>query len=136
MYFERNPEAYFLADDYSQEQRDILGKLPRLCREVRVIQRKADPHGHVELIDKRCQHSRGVNGFDPDCQIDGLEHALNNITREKATFIWNKLLIPNRQHVRGIVESSRRKTFEDCEQEKKNSPVGELAMRLTWVNWQ
>ncbi len=133
MYFERNPDTYFLADDYSQEQQDALTGLPWLLRAVPVRRNDPDSHGYVNVINNRGWHERGVEAFDPNCQIHGLEHALKNITREKAAFIWNKLLGPNKQHVRGIVESSTNQNFSYPKREEKLSPVGKLAMELSWL---
>jgi hypothetical protein len=139
MYFAGNGSAWFLADDYSQEQRDELAKLhelaklPCLCQTVRVTRREADDHSYVAVTDERGWHERGVDGFDPNCQIAGLEHALKTITSEKAAFVWNKLLVPNRQQLRGIVESSSKQTFEHPKREQKLSSVGKLAMEFSWL---
>jgi hypothetical protein len=133
LYFKDNGCACFLADDYSPDERDMLCTQTWLCRQVRIDRRQPDYRGYVPLTTAFGKHSRGVDGFDPDCQIDGLEHALQTITREKAAFIWNGLLLPNWKSLRGVVESSTRQTFAEPRREERLSPAGTLVTTLRWL---
>ena len=84
IYFEGNPAAYFLHDIYKEEfKREQLKKLGCLD-EIKVNCKKQQMwDGHIQIADSYGYHVRGLNGFDPDFEIIGLEHALNNITFEK-----------------------------------------------------
>jgi hypothetical protein len=56
--------------------------------------------GHVIVAAEYGRHKRGRNGFDPTCQIDGLEHALQHPTIEKAGRLdtdWQRVWKPRKK---------------------------------------
>lgn len=75
----------------------------------------------------------GLNGFDPDIEVDGLEYALTHPTIERSLFIWNHIAIANADCIRGIVESSTRQTYENRSREEEVSEFGELLMDTAWL---
>ena len=56
---------------------------------VRVKRKEKNWQGHVVVKSQHSCHERGLDGFDPNIQVDGLEPALDNPTPEKSAFIWN-----------------------------------------------
>ncbi len=132
LYFQGNPEAW-LVDDYEEA---VIKQLKQLGvnSSVRISCKETNYGGEVIICNCHGLHRKGLNGFDPDCTVDGLEHALNNITAEKAAFIWNKILIPHRKHIYGTVVSATRQDYSNKEEEQKYSPLGMLVTTLRWIN--
>jgi hypothetical protein len=131
IYFQGNPDAWFLADGY-EPYIDKLGQLG-ITKEVRVSCRQADADGRVQIHDGQSTYARGLRGFDPECQIDGLEFALTNPTLDRSKYIWNTLLCRHLHRIRGTIERSTRKDFMIPLKEKKYSTMGNFLIRLVWL---
>ena len=132
LYFEGSASAHFLANEYTEHQAEAFCQLG-VSRTVRLRCRPADDGGRVAIADYHSWHQRGLHRFDPDAEIDGLDNALRNPAMERAAYVWNELLVPNRHLMRGIVESSRRQTFEDANRQEKLSEIGKLVCELSWL---
>ena len=79
-------------------------------------------------------HRRGLDGFDPDIKVEGLEYALFQPTAERSLFIWNKIAIPHLACIRGTVERSSQKTYEWSEKEQHESEkFGRLLIGTAWL---
>lgn len=136
IYFEGNEEAWFLdsrymdlADDKRMvEKLEQMGCTPR----IRVNYTEPDFLNYVWMKDSRMRYKRGVNGFDPYCEIEGLEFALRNINLERSKLIWN-LALEHRQRVYGLVQSSNKKNFADCCDMYSLSRIGELLVESQWL---
>ena len=98
-----------------------------------VAPHNADPQGHVQLKSEWGNHSRGLNGFDPDARVDGLEEALNSITVEKAHAIWTNIVIPYSRLIAGSVEHSKYQTFIEPKRTHSRSMLGEALVAGTWL---
>ena len=98
----------------------------------KVTCRKPNYDGHIDIQDYRGNHKRGLNGFDPDCEIEGLEYALEHITVEKAQIIWNIL----KQHLQGVfgtIESSCYQNYGNSKKEAQASKMGKLVREAEWL---
>jgi len=131
MYFDGNPDAWLTADAYGPW-------LPQLrsvgVREaVRLQARPADQLGYVIIADEFARHERGVAGFDPSANLDGLEFALDHPDFARSEYVWNVLLVPNRHLIAGVVETSVRQEFVDARRENTLSPMGEAATAAAWL---
>ena len=131
IYFDGNPEAWLTADAYGPW-------LPQLramgVREtVRLNAREADDLGYVVIADEFARHERGVAGFDPSANLDGVEYALSHPNSARSEYVWNVLLVPNRHLIAGVVEKSPRQEFADARRESTLSPIGEAAMAAAWL---
>ncbi|MBA9004151.1 hypothetical protein [Thermomonospora cellulosilytica] len=131
LFFEGNPDAW-LADDLYRPWLPVLQELGLQDR-VRVTAKKPDWRNHVILIHGWGLHERGLNGFDPHAQIDGLEYALRHPTLTRSAYVWNNLLIPNSHLIAGIIEKSSRKDFSDPELKAATSQIGAIAKRERWL---
>lgn len=132
LYFEGNLKAYFLWEGYQQEE--LVGICEWGVQEkVRVKRRPVDYKGNVIITSQHGWHKRGLYGFDPDCQVDGLEHALTHITADKAEFIWNELLIPNKNCIYGVVETSTQRSYGNATREAVYSALGKLVREIEWL---
>ena len=131
IYFDGNPDAWLTADAYGPW-------LPQLramgVREtVRLNARDADELGYVVIADEFARHERGVAGFDPSANLDGVEYALSHPNSARSEYVWNTLLVPNRHLIAGVVEKSPRQEFADARRENALSPVGEAATTAAWL---
>jgi hypothetical protein len=131
IYFDGNPDAWFTADAYGPW-------LPQLrsvgVREaVQLHARPADQLGYVVIADEFARHERGVAGFDPSADLDGLEFALGHPGFARSEYVWNILLVPNRHLIAGVVEASPRQEFADARRENALSPIGEAAASAAWL---
>lgn len=138
IYFAGNPDAWFLDSIYN-ELLDDFQQLS-IARTVKLEFENPDESGHVTLRfplrgSEYNPHRRGLQGFDPECTIDGLELALSNPTVERSQFIWEKLMLPYKYLIRGWVQSSVRQEYpaEYTSRQIQNSKMGEMAKRYAWL---
>ena len=132
IYFEDNPHAWFASPDYDlfRESLSDLG----VESDVRIQRKGRLRYDNRVIIERRHGwHVHGINGFDPDCTIDGLEFALNNPSFGRSQYIWNQLLLRNKFLVKGIVESSTRQDFYNPTAEVRLSKIGELFAESDWL---
>ncbi len=131
IYFDGNPDAWLTADAYGPwlPQLRSLG----VREAVRLQVRPADELGYVAIADEFARHERGVAGFDPSANLDGLEFALGHPDFARSEYVWNVLLVPNRHLIAGVVETSHRQEFADARRENAVSPIGEAAMAAAWL---
>lgn len=134
VFFEGNEEIWLLDErylglfnEYNKEFKDIGCK-----SEISVSFKRPNLKKYVKIRDWHADHKRGLNGFDPDCNIEGLEFALENINIKRALVLWN-LLINYSYLIKGEIESSTRQSYEDSEKETKFSRLGELVFDNPWL---
>ena len=134
-YFEGNPSIWFLDERYTGHEQRLraLGVSAAVRVSCGAPMKHGIHAGHVVVEDYHGWHVRGRNGFDPGCEIDGLDHALRHPTLERSRYVWNSLLGANFRHVRGVVETSTRKSFEGSTSEDRFSKMGVLATDLAWL---
>jgi hypothetical protein len=131
VYFDGNPDAWFAADRYGPWRRQLRDMGVR--EQVAVRARPPDLSGHVPLADEFARHERGLDGFDPDAQIDGLAFALGHPSHARSEYVWNAVLSPNSRLVAGVVEKSVRDAFVDATREATGSAISEAAGREAWL---
>ncbi len=135
MYFEGNPSCAFVNLNVYPSSAEKLFTDLGIIDSVRVDRKKKERDGHIPIYSSHGNHKRGLEGFDPDIQVDGLEHAINNLTSEKSVFIWNQIAIPNAECIKGTVEESKRKDYEPSkESEKISDSFGELLINTKWLH--
>ena len=131
VYFDGNPDAWFAADRYGPWLVQLREMGVRSS--VAVTAREPGPFGHVLLADGFARHERGLDGFDPDASVDGLEFALAHPGHARSEFVWNMVLAPNRRLVAGVVEKSVRDGFVDSTTETVRSALASAAMGAAWL---
>ena len=132
IYFEGNREAWYLAEIY-RSIIDVATLKELSCKtKIHIIYREANWNGHVTIRNARADYARGLNGFDPDCEIDGFEYALKNINIERAKIIWN-ILKKDYKRIYGTVESATRQDWSNLTEEEKFSKMGELLITYQWL---
>jgi hypothetical protein len=130
-YFEGNPDAWFAADRYGPWLVQLRGMGVRQAVGVRA--REPDQLGHVTITVEFGRNERGLDGFDPDAEIDGLDFALRHPGHARSEYVWNVLLAPNRRLVAGAVERSVLASFSDATVESARSAIAVAAEREAWL---
>ncbi len=130
-YFQPCPDAWFLHERYTGHRRELteLG----VADQVRVTARTGNPSGHVVLRDAWGEHRRGLNGFDPDLHISGLDAALANPDPRRSAYVWNRLLAPSADRLRGTVESASRQEYINSERREQDTEPHRLAATRAWL---
>lgn len=132
LFFSGCEHVYMLAPGkYQEDDIKVLIDLG-LSESPQVVKRTPNCQGHVKIRKRHGLHQRGIDGFDPEWQMAGLENALTSPTIEQSRLLWTYLL-PHSQCIRGVIETSSRQTFENSEREFKTSNSGRLLMDTTWL---
>ena len=134
LYFEGNTSYGFVnMNVYSFSTRELFTDLG-VMDSVRVIKKEKDRQGYVSIHSSYGNHKRGHDGFDSDIKVDGIEHALKHPTPEKSAFIWNHIVIPNADFVKGTVERSSQQTYAgSLSEEEMSGSFGELLIKTKWI---
>jgi hypothetical protein len=131
VYFGGNPDVWFAADRYGPWRRQLHEMGVREA--VRVRARTPDLFGHVVIADEFARHERGLDGFDPAAEIDGLAFALSHPSHARSEYVWNAVLGPNHRLIAGVVEKSVRDAFADGTREFSGSAISEAAGDAAWL---
>jgi hypothetical protein len=131
VYFEGNPDAWFAGDRYGPWLVQLRGMGVRQAVEVRA--RTPNQAGYVVITVEFGRNERGLDGFDPGAEIDGLEFALRHPSHARSEYVWNVLLAPNRRLVAGVVERSALASFSDSSLENVGSAIAAAAEREAWL---
>jgi hypothetical protein len=131
VYFEGNPDAWFAGDRYGPWLVQLRGMGVRQAVEVRT--RTPNQAGYVIITVEFGRNERGLDGFDPGAEIDGLEFALRHPGHVRSEYVWNVLLAPNRRLVAGVVERSALASFSDSSLENVSSAIAAAAEREAWL---
>lgn len=133
MYFSGNSDVCFISSLYEESVLELFADLGA-SNEVRIRKRKPDHQGHIRISDYHGFHERGLFGFDPDIEVQGLSVALSSPTPEKSLFIWNKIALPHAECIRGIIEKSSRQTYEiSSKEEHISESFGRLLIESKWL---
>lgn len=125
--------AFVSLDKYPTTARKLFEDL-EILHSVQIQRRTADSQGYVTIVSQKGNNKRGLDGFDPDIQVDGLRSALDKPTLEKSAFIWNHIAIPNADCIKGTVEKSTRKDFTNRSSEDHISDsFGQLLIDTAWL---
>ena len=130
-YFDGNPGIWFAADRYGPWLAQLRPMGVRQAVEVRA--RTPNELGYVLVTIEFGRNERGLDGFDPAAEIDGLDFALRHPTHARSEYAWNVLLAPNRRLVAGLVERSVLPSFSDVSQERVTSAIAAIAGREAWL---
>ena len=131
VYFDGNPDIWFAGDRYGPWLVQLREMGVRQAVEVRA--RTPGDLGYVPITVEFGRNERGLGGFDPDAEIDGLDFALRHPNHARSEYVWNVLLAPNRRLVAGVVERSVLASFGDSSQENARSAIAAVAEREAWL---
>ena len=133
MYFDGDDSGKFISSKYDESVTGLFKALG-VADSVRVERRNKNQRGHVVISNFSNYRQRGLDGFDPDIQVDGLKHAINNLIPEKSVFIWNKIAVPNSDCIQGVVERTQTQTYDDATPNSQiSSQFGEFLINTPWI---
>ena len=130
-YFEGNPDVWFARDGYGPWLVQLRAMGVRQA--VAVSTRTPNAAGYVTITVDFGRNERGLDGFDPGAEVDGLDFALAHPSHARSEYVWNALLAPNRRLVAGVIERSVLVSFSDSSLEEARSGMGEAAAREAWL---
>ena len=133
-YFEQNPRAWFARDGYGPWLVQLREMGVRQA--VQVQARIPNAAGYVIITVDFGRNERGLDGFDPGAEIDGLDFALAHPSHGRSEYVWNVLMAPNRRLVAGVVERSALASFSDSRLDEARSAMGEAAASQAWLPGQ
>ena len=127
-----NENAWVLHEGYAQWANVLRGRF-KIFERTRVTFRAAASAGHVIIRNAHSNHERGLNRFDPDADVEGLEHALKLPSIEKACIIWNRVLVEYPFLIKGDVERSSRQDYLGARRFRKESRFGKRLIETPWL---
>ena len=130
LYFSGNASFAYVSQEDSLS---ALFKDLEVKKTVRIRRGERNHQDHIIIKNSYANNKRGLNGFDPDIHVDGLECAIDSPTLKKSAFIWNVIAVPNSDCIRGEVESSTRRTYEGSTKEEVISEFGRLLIDSLWL---
>jgi len=130
-YLAGNPDAWFARDRYGPWRAQLQELGVRDTMPARF--RPPGPDGHVLVAMEFARNERGLHGFDPEASIEGLSFALEHPDHRRSEYVWNDLLVPNRNLLAGTVERSARLGFADAAREEVRSAIGQAAAAAAWL---
>lgn len=84
-------------------------------------------HNYEYRIEEYRRYERGINGFNKNYDIDGLDFAVNNISFERSIFLWT-LLLKHTNRLKGYIESkaNRNHSYQKESEEKTSKAIDTL----------
>jgi hypothetical protein len=134
-YFADNPSSWFVASEYDKVAwaKDIV-ELFRTLGVASEIPRELCGTGPY-AYHSHGLHERGIAGFHPKWNLEGLDFATKYPTIERAAFIWNNLLPRFENRISGKLQSSTRQDFPANRtiEEVFVSPGGMMLRERAWI---
>lgn len=128
MWFEDNDEdtIYFISNDLDGiKYRDFLDKLG-VCGGVNLT-------GNISFcIHQHSRHVLGVNGFNPDFNIQGLAFSLHNLNFNRSLYLF-EVLLNHADKIKGCTESRKSESRPYEKNPEKLSEAGELLKNQKWL---
>jgi hypothetical protein len=135
-YFAGNNQVWFLHEDYLNiaESTKLTKTLTELgCKNsISITYREPNYVNNVIVTDFHGWHVRGLNGFDPECELESLDYVLSTITVEKAAIIWEIAKNWN-SNICGEVEKSSKHDFHGAKKTFQYSKLGQSLMDAEWL---
>ena len=128
-----NIDAYFLHPCITETLAKDMVK--NIIKPIDKLFKKSSPDykGHINIASNHGNHMRGLNGFDPNWEIIGMDARMSSDPKmEHSVFLWNLLKL-NYECIKGIIEKSSRQTFENSRAEEKTSKIGGFLSNSPWL---
>ncbi len=132
-YFKGGSTIWFVDECYPVDLEPLFKELS-IESTPRVQRPNVKVNGYIVIKKYHGLHKRALDGFDPDIEVEGLANALKHPTVEKSLFIWDRIVIENVDCIRGVVESSTKKTYENSDKnEQLSKNFGQLLVDNLWL---
>lgn len=125
--------AFIRLDKYPSIARTLFEDLG-VPDSVRIKKENKDLLGYVSIVTQHGYHQRGIDGFDPNIEVDGLLQAIDDPTPEKSAFIWNHIALPNADCIKGRIEKSTRQDYSNSSSvDVLSNSFGDLLVKNAWL---
>ncbi len=136
MYFDGNEGAWFVSDGILIREELLLrigvtNKVRINCKGIE--ESKKNPKAEITLWSYHGSHGKGINCFDHNTKVDGLQEALESITVEKAIYIWNKFAILLSRFIKGEIKRATRQDYSNAKTYEYFSKFGSLITKNAWI---
>jgi hypothetical protein len=132
-FFKANPKIWFSAVNIGSEKLEKIG----CASEIKIKSRPHTPgSNYIYFHSGWGWHVRGIDLFDPDAEMDGLDFALKHLTKERSSIIWKTLLRDdNYKRIEGVIQKCRYQGFliDEIETEEKLSALGTQLTNTLWL---
>jgi hypothetical protein len=128
-WFEGNEQVWFITGSFPKTLLKDLNIPTHLQPRAKTA---SETTGHTMIRSEYGFNQRGLHGFDPGANLDGLQQSLELITIDKAKILWN-ILLKYRYLIKGVVETSKYKDFRNPRSEEKFSLMGLLCSKEAWL---
>ena len=137
LYFEGNSTYKFVSSEYPDKHIEMFRELG-ISDTIRITcKSKPGTTGDIRLANQGRYYRRGLKGFDPGIQVDGLKHALMNPSVEKSKIIWEHVVVPYSHCLKGKILRSSRQDFSvhasTHEENEVISDFGRLLRENAWL---
>ncbi|ASF46699.1 sacsin N-terminal ATP-binding-like domain-containing protein [Methylovulum psychrotolerans] len=126
--------AYFLHPTVTSILRDVIDNLA-CTKNSPVITKTPDHEGYITILSYKGNHKRGLNGFDPDWEIVGLDEVINNpdLLDKRDVQLW-EILKQHNQCIRGKIITSKHNDFRNPNYEDDIiSKIGRKLIEKAWL---
>jgi len=137
VYFSGSNRVGFVRPDFYHQSALALFDDLGVTDKIRI--RCKSKNGSVDYVQLKYKNGyrRGLRGFDPDIQIDGIQYALMNPSGERSKIIWNEIAVKYSHCIKGKILRSSRQDFSPnasvYEEEDLTSNFGRLLMDTPWL---
>ncbi len=131
-YFAGSDEVWFVKKQY-EDNAIWLFKQLGVADNVRVSRNLPGPDGQVILRKRHRYHIRGLGGFDPYIEVDGLQNAISLKHKAVSEYIWNTIAIRHATCVEGIIEESPRQDYSNSDKREVESDFGKTLRNCMWL---
>jgi len=137
VYFAGSNTVGFVRPDFYHQS--VLALFEDLGVTDKIRIRCKSKNGSVDYVQLEYKNGyrRGIRGFDPDIQIDGIQYAMMNPSGESSKIIWNDIAVKYSHCIKGKLLRSSRQDFSPnasvYEEEELTSNFGRLLMDTPWL---
>ncbi len=137
IYFSKNSTVGFIRPDFYDQPALLFFEILGATDKIRIqCKSKNDSVDYVQL-EYDNGYRRGLKGFDPDIQIDGIKDAIMKPSGERSKIIWNEIAVKYSHCIKGKILKSSRQDFAPngkiYEKKKLTSNFGRLLMDNPWL---
>ncbi|MFZ4740400.1 MAG: sacsin N-terminal ATP-binding-like domain-containing protein [Bacteroidales bacterium] len=132
VFFKNNPKIWYSSVILNQGELEKIGCL----REIKIFSRPHMPGTYyIYYVREYSNYIRGIDMFDDQAEIEGLEFALKNINKERSKVIWKTLLRDeNYKKIKGIVQKCNNAMF-PFDSINPKTTFSRLGLLLTKNKW-
>jgi hypothetical protein len=124
-------DAYFLHPSVTDE---LNGSVSSLVKPTAVLTRNLHPNEYtVSLINEYSMHKQGLNGFNPNATVVGLQSALDSWSTDRVHILWSIVLSTPRIISGETQSSANHNRLATAQKRPEYTEVGSLCRSHAWL---